>query len=82
MKPTTFIAATLSIAFSLTACKSDVDTNPPPPGSVGALSQSKECRELKRRILMGQSNLNGSHAWEKNTQLQELQNDYHAADCE
>lgn len=46
------------------------------------VAQSRRCKEIKRQIMMHQSNLNADHAWARNTQLQELQDDYHEQGCE
>lgn len=82
MKRITLLAAAISLA--LVGCKSFQfnDSNTPPADAVSALSQSKECKELRRRIMMGQANLNGNRAWEQNTHLSQLQDDYHNAGCE
>lgn len=81
MKIITVVGAILGLSIALSACKSSANT-PPPPGSVGALGKSKNCRELRRRITLGQANFNGDRPWEQTTQLSELKNEYDNSDCE
>ncbi len=81
MKSPRFLSTLLASVILLTGCshffKNDTATSQTP-----APSQSKQCHEMKRRLMMAGAGINGDRTAETNNQIQQLQSEYRAANCQ